>query len=212
MTIPEIISTFKEILKLNHRSPEYTDSYLWSIFLNTRAEILNNNLKKNYYINPNEYKTFVLPLITVNKFEGTCIELDCPVKSTNTSIPAFLKARNSSTLSVFTPTDKEIPYRDVSQIEYSQYNDIKSNKIAYTFDINNKLIILNNDLIKCVKVKALWDNILDFQNLQDPNSCVDLNTVDIGLSRDSVNDIIKLTLNTYFQSVMPSDNSNNSNS
>jgi len=211
MTINEVLSIYKELLKLNNRTPDYTDAYLWSIFCNTKADYLKNELKKNNFISPRAYHPFYLPLIDGNMYDGSCVNLSCPIKVTQTAIPSVVRSKTADALKILTPSNEKIDLILEEQIPNIQYNDIKKDRMFYYIGKDNKVYIINNTLLKCIKVIGLWDNILDFNNLQDPNSCVDVFSLDIGLGRDAINDIIKMSFDTYLKLNIQTDNTNDSN-
>jgi hypothetical protein len=191
MTVNSVISELRILLKEFNRTTNFSDEFLWELFIDTRAKLIEQKLKKFQPINDSAYLSFCLDLQTVNANE--CSELECKVKRSVFKLPAAITGRNVSSLKVFNLAGKQISPVDTSDVDKLKYNDIKKNNPAYSIE-NNFIYIWNNLQIKHIKVKALWEDPTDFADIQSNNQCVDVFAMDIQMERAMKDDAIKMVL------------------
>jgi hypothetical protein len=180
MTVNSIISELRVLLKEFSRSSSYSDEALWELFVSKRAVLLQQKLMKFQYVGDSSYMTFCLDLALANA--NSCSEYDCSVKKSIYKVPNVITGRNVTSLKVMTLDNRLISETSVQDVMLNQLNDIKRDKISYSM-VNNFIYIWNNLTIKHVKVKALWENPVDWAEIQSPTSCIDVYGVDIGMER-----------------------------
>jgi hypothetical protein len=180
MTVNSIISELRSKSKELGRSSDYSDEYLFELFISKRAILLMQRLTKFQNLQESNYTTFCMDLAKSNA--NICSEYNCEIKKSIYKLPPHLTGRNVSSLKVYTLDNQLISETTIQDVQLNQLNDIKRNKIAYSIE-NNFIYIWNNLNIKHIKVRALWESILDWTEIQSTSNCVDVYSVDIGMER-----------------------------
>lgn len=206
MTVNSIVSELRSLLKEFNRSSAYSDEYLWEQFIDARAKVIEQKLKKFQAISETMYHSFCMDLQTVNANE--CSELDCKVKRTVYKIPAAIIGRNRTTLDIYNLAGQKIDPVDISDVDNLKYNDIKKNKPAYSI-ANNFIYIWNNLQIKHIKVRAIWENPIDFADIQSNNQCIDVFAMDLQMERSLKDDAKKMVIDLLLNSMKIKDDSSN---
>jgi hypothetical protein len=208
MTVNNIISTIRTLLKENSRSTSYSDEFIFELFITKRALLLHQRLGKFQAINESSYMTFCMDLELTNA--NSCSPLDCPIKKSIFKVPSMITGRNVTSLKVMTLDNKIISETSVQDVILNQLNDIKRDKISYSM-VNNFIYIWNNLTIKHIKVKAIWESILDWSEIQSTSNCIDVYSVDIGLERVLKDVAIQMVYDDIIKSnTLKEDNSNDS--
>lgn len=208
MTVNYIVSLLRNGLNDFSRNKEYTDAYLWSVFLQKRALYFTRKIKKNEKISQLNYQTFCFPLITTTA-TACATDLDCQIRRTKDKLPTVLTNRNSEILSVKTIKNTPISKMYTNEIELKQFNDIKKDNYSWFID-SGYLYIDGNLKIELVKIEAVWDDITTL-SLETLN-CKSIFELEYNIDLESLDIIIELCL----QKLVPEkniriDNTNDSN-
>lgn len=187
MRINTYISKLRFYLKEYSRDTKYTDQILAELFMDARAELLGQKKKKMKHISPAYYNTFCIKLVPGLSHECGCITFGCEVLKSEHPLPDFIAGYNNDTLTVFTLGGIKIDPIDENDYLLTQTNDILRNKPLYSI-VNNHLIIWNNMDYPAVQVRAIWNNIVDWQYIQfcDQNNaatCIDVFDMEINMDK-----------------------------
>jgi hypothetical protein len=210
ITINSVVSELRSNLKDFSRTSDYSNEFLIECFLNERALLIEQKLKKFQKMSDANYQSFCLDLQLVN--QNDCSELDCPVKRTVFKIPATLTGRNRTTLEIFNLANvpiSEVAYSDINNLKL---NAFKKDKVAYF--IKNDFIYIINDLkIAHIYVRAIFENPIDFLDIQSGTNCVDVYESDLKIEYAMKASAIQMVLEKILKQSYPlvNDTSNNSN-
>lgn len=167
MTINEAVSLLRNSLKEHTDTTNYKDAYLWALFSAGLAKVKEAKLRAYGYSNPNYYHTFCIELKEGLTHDCSCVENGCPALVSVHKLPDYLTTNTRSTLSLFKLNGQSIA--EIDNYDYyesfSKYDEAYKNKPLYYID-NGKIIIPNTQFPKVVRVKAVWKDILDWENLQ----------------------------------------------
>lgn len=168
MKIGELISTLRILIKEVQDDSKYTDSFLWSIVNSCRKDRLNNHNKTR----------FCLELERVKHHDCSCIAVGCDVLRTVSKIPVPVK------MTVYDLGGKTVGYSSDQELNYNKYDPIKSKSIRY--NTHNQYLYLYGTLDRVyVQMEGIWENIIDWANIQYCGSdidCVDVYELESGIS------------------------------
>lgn len=210
ITINSVVSELRSYLKDFSRTSDYSNEFLIECFLNERATLIEQKLKKFQRMSDANYQSFCLDLQLVNS--NDCSDLNCPIKRTIFKIPATITGRNKNTLEVFNLGNTPISDVAYNEINLNNLNEFKKNKIAY-FIKNDFIYIVNNLAIAHIYVRGIFENPLDFLDIQSNNSCVDVYETDLKIEYSMKATAIQMVLEKLLKQSYPlvNDTSNNSN-
>lgn len=203
MTIGEVISTFKGLLK-EHDSQTgvFGDEYLWKLFCIARARVLANRLRKFNNVNRQNYKTFCMEFEKKRAWECTCITLkNCEVLKSKYEIPRVICGRNKCELEIFTLGNDHFTLIKDRDYPHTQNNDILKNKLFYSI-VNNHLILWNTpEDYPVAQITGLWENVEEWDNIQycseddaSQANCYDIFTMDSGIDMDLIEAAVPMAL------------------
>lgn len=187
MTVSKIISKLRSSLEAyTEDTSVFQDQYLYELFLEGRATELSRRLDNHNQINPQNYQTFCIGLESALSHECGCLTVGCNVLKSKHKLPRVIIGKTHTSLKVhglgFNITIDPIQEKD---LDFLKHNDIKKNKAFYTI-INDYLIIWNNDSLEALQVTALWEDIVEWEDIQyctETNPCKDVFELDLGLDR-----------------------------
>lgn len=193
MTIQEELSTLREAL-LQHAPDKkvgaWEDSFLYSIWKKQRAEAIRDEAYAS------NMQTYCLELEDALSHECGCIEVGCKVRKSVYPLPQFI-GENVSVRTLDHTIISHVP----PNAQFSKSLDpILSGKRFYSI-VNRYLLIWNDPYLKAVEVEALWEDPYDWLEIQYCNAddtsleCVDLDTVDAGLTERQSNMTLRMSLN-----------------
>lgn len=199
MTVKQIVSYLRGLLKEHDSSKgPFTDKFLWETFNTSAKDVFSNlRLRRFNVINPANYVTVCMELIPGISHECGCIERGCPVLVTKHELPRFTTSRNTISLKASTLGHSPISIfsEEAAQIALKYDKTFKRKPLASL--INNKLVIWNTKDLEVIRVKAIWEDVTDLDNIQycdndSPNQpdCLDVYNIDIGVDKDLVHSII----------------------
>jgi len=117
------------------------------------------------------YSSFAVKVSEVNEDLYSCEDLPerCKVLESSFVLPLPLFTRNSTSLKVYSGKKEMAEYHPSNQ-----YDDYLSKKYSYAIQ-NGKLRIYGNRALKAVTVKAVWHDIIQWE---DHKYCADTDTVE----------------------------------
>lgn len=187
MTYAEHISNLRHALKEVSDESDYSDSLLYSKWMQGRAYFLGQKAKKQDHIQPTNYHQFCMELEVGKSHDCSCVPVGCQVLKSKYPVPSVIASRVRDHLEIMTLDGQTIAYKTEREKKTDQLDDIKKDKYGYMI-LNQKLIIWDDQLnLKAVQVKGLFSNPLEWQEIQlctSTNPCVDVYSMISGLSND----------------------------
>lgn len=196
MTMREAVSTLQIKLNANNVSTIYTPGYLWTIFHGALSSVRRDELKSYRFINPVYYHTFCIEMVPGTTHDCSCIEHGCPALVSKYPIPNFLSNTLKNSLTVKTLGGKSLTESQAEEfLDCFMLDEGYKNEPLYFIE-NQKLIFPNQTNPKVLKVKAIWENIADWENIQycsDPQTTPNCNidTVDIGMTSELLERVLR---------------------
>jgi hypothetical protein len=178
-TIAQHISTLRKLTKLS--SSEYSDEFFYGLMKDGRNHVIFNEEKydkeldiyKTRLKNNNEfewyYNTYCVPLEAGKSHTCNCESVGCDVLKSKFKLPKIStypnKTSSKSLLRVYTLGNKKIPYIHQNDLEDLKYDETKINKLAFSV-IDNYLVIWNNTKLKAVQVSGIWEDPIEWADIQ----------------------------------------------
>lgn len=215
MTYAEHISNLRHALKEVSDESDYPDSLLYSMWRQGRAVFLGQKAKKKDHIARTNWHTFCMELEQGKSHDCSCVPAGCTVLKSVYEVPGVISSRMTEYLRVLTLDGTPIGFRPEAERRTDRYDDIKKDTYGYMI-YNRKLIIWDDRLaLKGVQVRGLWTDPLAWQDIQlctDTTPCVDVYSLDSGLTEDDealIIDYVKGRM--QLELTRPSDTSSDSN-
>jgi hypothetical protein len=127
-----VVDKYREFLRQNSDDSVYTDEFLYSMLLQSRAEIIKNMVDNNKELSPWLYQRFCIKLCASNFIECDCAGLDstigCTVWRSEKPIPEFINQNDNLLLNV-----SELFGNIINQIRERAYRTVKYRKYKVDF-------------------------------------------------------------------------------
>lgn len=127
-----VVDKYREFLRQNSDDSVYTDEFLYSMLLQSRAEIIKNMVDNNKELSPWLYQRFCIKLCPSNFIECDCAGLDstigCTVWRSEKPIPEFINQNDNLLLNV-----SELFGNIINQIRERAYRTVKYRKYKVDF-------------------------------------------------------------------------------
>jgi len=197
MTIKEAISFLRTSLKEHTDTSAFPNGYLWEVFSAALSEVREQQIRKLKYINPNTYQTFCIEMEEgTTHMCGDCIgDIGCPALISKHPIPDYLTTSLGTTLRISTLSGQIVDM--ITGEDYMtafSYDEAYRNK-KYGFIENGKIVIPNKKNPKVLKVRAIWNNLLDWEDIQycsdEANENCDIMNTDVGVNPSDKPEILK---------------------
>lgn len=189
MTINKIVSSIRTLIKKQIDDSEYSDEFLYNLFNDARVALLSS---KKYELSNQDYKTFCIELEKTKSHLCGSTKIGCEVYTSIYKLPSFINSSKLKITDVGGNLINEILEQDVDIV---RFNKILSKKLHYTL-INNKPVIWcshNRPQTKII-VKAIWQDILDWQSICCDKDCVNVLETEIVSDRKLLIDCYKIVL------------------
>jgi hypothetical protein len=214
MILAELISSIRTRVKEYTDDSLYEDSFLWSSFLDERAMLLTQRLKKQHFISSINYSTFCMETVKdLSHMCGCITKVGCEIHRTLLKLPDFLAGRNKPAIELYT--------LDYGRIDITAERDVLLNKLHPIKAMKPQASIVNNYVI-------LWDTsypsvlirmiasdpleVMEKQQCKEDTPCVDIYTTSINTDREIIEAAIDKVVNNIRQSFeITSDMNNDSN-
>lgn len=216
MTYAEHISNLKHALKEVSNESNYSDSLLYSLWKQGRAKFLTQKAKKKDHIARTNWYTFCMELEIGKSHDCSCVPVGCDVLKSKYVLPGVIASRMGEKLQILTLDGTPISYRTENERKTDIYDPIKCDDLGYMI-FNQKVIIWDKgNELKGFQARGIWSDPLEWQDIQlctDSNPCVDVYSMDSGLTEDDEALIIEYIITREYGSALqrPSDASFDSN-
>ena len=219
-TIAQHLSNIRGLIKQFSRNQEgYTDESLYSLFSISRAEILQNQLKKFMPLSEENWFQFCMKLEISKSHNCDCVpdSLECKILKSVYKVPSVLVGRNNSKLKIRLISGKQINI--VTEAEWFRRKDIETSEY-YGSIVNSYLILWNVPLtLKVVLISGLFSNLIDLESIpncsdtgEEQGVCFDPMTSVYPLQDEYARQAYKMTLELLNVSLqLPQDQTNDSN-
>lgn len=149
-----VVDKYREFLRQNSDDSVYTDEFLYSMLLQSRAEIIKNMVDNNKELSPWLYQRFCIKLCPSNFIECDCAGLDstvgCTVWRSEKPIPEFINQNDNLLLNVselFGDIINQIRERAFRTVKYRKYKvnfyyligDFKGEKYLFILSPSSKI-------------------------------------------------------------------------
>lgn len=192
MKIGELLSTIRLTIKEITDDSRYTDSYLWSLVVQAKATIVGNNIKNKSFISSWANNRFCMELELVKAEDCSCIpDNSCKVLRSKYKIPRPLVGRYRNAMQVKLLDGRLLGMIEEYQLKSDSLDPIKSKSLRYSI-INQFLYIWRSKTLKCVYVDGVWENILEWQDIQSQEDCNDIYELDSTIGYSEVTAIMQL--------------------
>jgi len=196
MTVNTIINLIRSTAKERDASLGiYTDKYLWELFLLAKATVLKNKLASFNVVNSQNYHTFCIELVEAYSHECGCSIPGCKVLKSKYPLPRFICGRNTCSLTVMS-----LDYSETIDLVVEEYlleallDDMKKGNKLHSV-VNNNLVIWNSPPLQGVQLRALWEDVTNWDDIQlceKTTDCIDVYSLDLGLDRNLIDMAIDL--------------------
>ena len=196
MTINEAVSTLQIELNANEVTALFTPAYLWRIFSGALATVRRDELRSYRFINPTYYHTFCIEMVQGTTHDCSCVTQGCPALVSKHPIPRYLSNTLKNSLTVKTLGGKSLTETESEEfLDCFLLDEGYKNQKVYFIE-NGKLIFPNQTNPKILKVRAIWENIADWDNIQfcddttTTTNC-DIDNVDIGMPDELLERVLR---------------------
>jgi len=193
MKLSEEISTLREAIQEHKPKSRYEDSFLYSIWLRARGEVL----KRETSISQWMYHRFCIEFETAKAHDCGCVAIGCDIKRSINIIPKALSGFFGDKMELYSLDGKSIGITDIQNLSSDALDPIKKDKIRATL-YNQKLEIYNAPSnLKYLSINGVWEDLTAWQNVQactETNPCVDIYDLEMGLSADNSSKVLQQSL------------------
>ena len=166
MKIWELLSTIRVTIKEITDDSKYTDSYLWSLVVQARATVLGNNIKGKSFISSWSSHRFCIELELVKAEDCSCVpDNSCKVLRSKYKIPRPLIGRYRDAMQVKLMDGRLLGMIEQYQLKSDSLDPIKGEALRYSI-INQYLYLWRSKTLKCIYFDGIWENILDWKDIQ----------------------------------------------
>ena len=217
MKISEILGTLRTLVKAHSDDSDFSDSFLYSLLIQARAERLSQKLRKFQPLSPFNEQAICAKLEKVKFHDCSCVTVGCNVLKTEFEIPEVITTRSGLHLKVETIEGVDIPYVPASRRPIIKFSETLGNKLSYDI-YNRKIVLWNNLTMPVVVVKGVFydPSVLselpecDAQGNETTNACFNPLDDEFPIEPDSINAVVEralqFALNTFN---VPDDKINN---
>jgi len=192
MKIAELLSTIRLTIKEITDDSKYTDSYLWSLVVQARATVLGNNIKGKSFISSWSSHRFCIELELVKAEDCSCIpDNSCKVLRSKYKIPRPLIGRYRDAMQVKLLDGRLLGMIEQYQLKSDSLDPIKGEALRYSI-INQYLYLWRSKTLKCIYVDGIWENILDWQDIQSQEYCNDIYDIESGIGQSEITGIMQI--------------------
>jgi len=192
MKISELLSTIRLTIKEITDDSKYTDSYLWSLVVQARATVLGNNIKGKSFISSWSSHRFCIELELVKAEDCSCVpDNSCKVLRSKYKIPRPLIGRYRDAMQVKLMDGRLLGMIEQYQLKSDSLDPIKGEALRYSI-INQYLYLWRSKTLKCIYVDGIWENILDWQDIQSQDYCNDIYDIESGIGQSEVTGIMQI--------------------
>ena len=192
MKIAELLSTIRLTIKEITDDSKYTDSYLWSLVVQARATVLGNNIKGKSFISSWSSHRFCIELELVKAEDCSCVpDNSCKVLRSKYKIPRPLIGRYRDAMQVKLLDGRLLGMIEQYQLKSDSLDPIKGEALRYSI-INQYLYLWRSKTLKCIYVDGIWENILDWQDIQSQDYCNDIYEIESGIGQSEVTGIMQI--------------------
>lgn len=192
MKIAELLSTIRVTIKEITDDSKYTDSYLWSLVVQARATVLGNNIRGKSFISSWSSNRFCIELELVKAEDCSCIpDNSCKVLRSKYKIPRPLIGRYRNAMQVKLLDGKLLGMIEEYQLKSDALDPIKGQSLRYSI-INQYLYLWRSRTLKCIYVDGIWENILEWQDIQSQEDCNDIYEIESGIGQSEVTGIMQI--------------------
>ena len=192
MKIAELLSTIRLTIKEITDDSKYTDSYLWSLVVQARATVLGNNIKGKSFISSWSSHRFCIELELVKAEDCSCVpDNSCKVLRSKYKIPRPLIGRYRDAMQVKLMDGRLLGMIEQYQLKSDSLDPIKGEALRYSI-INQYLYLWRSKTLKCIYVDGIWENILDWQDIQSQDYCNDIYDIESGIGQSEVTGIMQI--------------------
>jgi hypothetical protein len=192
MKIGELLSTVRVTIKEITDDSRYTNSYLCSIIVQARATILGNSIKGKSYISNWSSHTFCVELELVKAEDCDCVtDTICKVLRSKYKIPRPLIGRYRDAIQIKLLDGRLVGMIEQYQLKSDSLDPIKGQALRYSI-INQYLYVWRSKTLKCIYVDGIWENILDWQDIQSQEDCNDIYELESGIGHNEVTGIMQI--------------------
>ncbi len=221
-TISAHTATLRKLVKQFSDDSIFDEEFLFKIFLDSRAVVLNRDNNKQKYKSPWNFQEFPVPLDLAEYVVDECLEegIICRVRKSRFKIPRPFTTLFKDVMVVSTYSGTPISQGDMFDGLRLKYTKTMQDKPLW--EIQNSFLIIHNALtLKAVKIKMIAENPLEVakfprcnsQGIYSDQTCFHPETEVIPLDAD-LNDAVYgeclKKLGIAFK--IPQDSSNNDNS
>jgi len=189
MRIGEAVSTLRVLIKEVSDDSNYTDSFLWSMIATCK-----NPEKLDV---PHNRSMFCIELIPAKAHNCACVsDTGCNILVSKYTIPKVVNNGYKDLMTVSDLGGNTFGYSTETELLYSKFDPIKSKATRWNL-INDRLQIYNNLTLPIVRLNGLWENIIEWADIQycGSNPCLDVYDMDAGFGQMDADEIYFKVLN-----------------
>lgn len=201
MKTSELVGTLRSTIKAHSDDTSYTDSYLYSLLIQARAEVLSQKLRKLQPLSKFNEQTICVPLERVSFHDCSCVSVGCDVMKSSFEIPQPITTRSGMYLKVMTINGEELPMIEAARRPVVIHSETLGDKLSYDL-YDRELVIWNSLTIPVVLVRGIFYDPLDLANLPEcntdgtetGNTCYDPTEEEFPIEPDSIPRIMERAL------------------
>lgn len=193
MTINNIVSNIRLLIKQYSDDSIFTDESLYNLFNDARISLLSTG---KYKMSKQDYLSFCVDLEESQSHLCNSKLVGYEVLKSKHKIPAYLDLDKNMTLKVSELGGKIITLIPEQDVPIIKYNKILNKKLTYSI-INGNIVIWKNckgRFPKSILVEAVWQDILDWNGLQcsSCSTCLEADNIDAFTDKKFIWDCYKI--------------------
>ncbi len=164
MTIREVVSRLRNDLKEHTQDSVYYNRHLWNAFWTASRLLLQREADGEGIKDMRSFKSVILDTEEVNKYEGTCVPLECAVCRVKLDKP--LMSKKGMVYHFVGSIDMHTEFKVVSPQDFKVKAGIKGVRVNYAYLEGDYLYL--SKCTPCIKVIAVFN---DFSTTNTKGSC-----------------------------------------
>ena len=138
------------------------------------------------------FQLFCIELELVKAEDCSCVpDNSCKVLRSKYQIPRPLIGRYRDAMQVKLMDGRLLGMIEQYQLKSDSLDPIKGEALRYSI-INQYLYLWRSKTLKCIYVDGIWENILDWQDIQSQEYCNDIYDIESGIGQNEVTGIMQI--------------------
>lgn len=193
MTLSEEISTLREAVMEHTPLSRYEDSFLYSIWLRARGEVLKRETSFSRWM----YHRFCIEFENAPAHDCGCVAVGCDIKRSKVTIPKAIAKAYGDAIELYSLNGKQIGITTLQALSSDKLDSVKKGKMRAVI-YNQKIEVYNAPVnLEYLTINGIWEDLLNWADKQaclEDNPCQDIFELEMGLPAHMSSKVLQQSL------------------